>query len=249
MNSACELQAVVVGSDPAVFDSVLPCLKELGIAPSVYTHPVSALQTLTRQKIDAFFVDRETDPELSVLRRMRTSPSSWAAVGFAIVPERKSVSEASRVADFVMDKPLTPVSINRAVRAAYGIMLNERKRYFRHSVQLPIHVTDSTYRKFVGQTINVSKTGIAVECTAPVAARDTVQLEFQLPDTGHKLSCKAQIIWTADHAKAGLAFTEMKSADRERLTGWIEEEFYRLCQLPAPKIPAVRSRAASSFVI
>lgn len=249
MNGPCELHAVLVGSDPAVADSILPCLKALGIAPSVYPQPTSAFSMLKRQKIDAFFVDRESDPELSVLQRMRTSPSSSGAVAFAIVPERTSVAEASRLADFVMDKPLAEMSVNRAVRAAYGIMLNERKRYFRHSVRLPILVTDSTYRKFAGQTLNLSKTGIAVECAGPLAVRDRVQLEFQLQDKDDKLNCKAQVIWTAD-GKVGLAFTHMKPDYRERLASWIEEEFHRLLQMPAPKKPALRlSRAVSSFEI
>lgn len=240
MNTA-ELQAVLVGSDPAVVNSIVPCLKELGIAPSVYTRTDSALHTLTQQKVDAFFVDREIDPELSVLKRMRTSPSSSGAVAFAIVPERKSVTEASAVADFVMDKPLAPLSINLAVRAAYGIMLKERKRYFRRAVQIPVQVTDSMYRKFLGQTINISKTGIALECVAPVAVRDTVQLEFKLPDSSDKLNCKAQIIWTAEQGKTGLAFRDMKAVDRDHLAGWVEEEFHRLWQMPVIKSPAGKS--------
>jgi hypothetical protein len=90
-------------------------------------------------------VDGDLDPDLSVLKGMRSSPSSCGAVAFAIVPRQKSVSEASRVADFVMDKPLAPLSMNRAVRAAYGIMLKERRRYFRHALRIPVEVTDATY--------------------------------------------------------------------------------------------------------
>jgi len=62
MNHPCELQAVVVGSDRSVIDSVMPCLEQLGIALSVYAQPASAVQTLKREKIDAFFVDRDLDP-------------------------------------------------------------------------------------------------------------------------------------------------------------------------------------------
>jgi hypothetical protein len=249
MNNSCELHAVVVGSDPAVVDSILPSLNELGIAPAVYTQPAAAIQTLSREKIDAFFVDREIDPELSVLKRMRTSPSSHAAVGFAIVRARESVAEASRVADFVIDKPLAPVHISRAVRAGYGIMLKERKRYFRRSLSVPIHLTDSSFRRFVGQTINVSQTGIAVECAAPFSVREIVQLEFCLPDSSDGVNCKAQLIWRAEQGKAGLSFTSIKTADRERLADWIEEEFHLLQQVPPVKAPGGWSRHGSAFTI
>jgi len=241
MNNRCELQAVLVGSDPAVIESIIQCLEQLGIVGAVYAQAAYAVETLARQKIDAFFVDGEFDPELSVLKGMRSSRSSRGAVGFAIVARQKSVTEASRVADFVMDKPLAPLSVNRAVRAAYGIMLKERKRYFRHSLRVPVDVTDATYRKFAGHTINLSQSGIALECAAPLASGETVQLGFELPGGGDKLSCKAQIIWTAEQGKIGLTFTQMKSADKERLTAWIEQEFHRLWDMPAAKAPAVAS--------
>jgi CheY-like chemotaxis protein len=241
MNNPCELQAVVVGSDPAVIDSIILCLEQLGIVGVVYAQAASAIEALARQKVDAFFVDGDLDPELSVLKGMRSSPSSRGAVAFAIVPKQKSVSEASRVADFVMDKPLAPLSLNRAVRAAYGIMLKERRRYFRHVLRIPVEVTDATYRKFVGHTINLSQTGMAMECAAPLAAGETVQLDFHGPDTGNKLNCKSQIIWTAEQGKAGLTFTQMKSSDKERLTDWIESEFHRLWEMPSAKVPAVAS--------
>ena len=238
MNNPCELQAVVVGADPAVIDSILQCLEQLGIVGAVYAQAASAVETLGRQKVDAFFVDRDLDPELSVLKGMRSSPSSRSAVAFAIVPRQKSLTEASRLADFVMDKPLAPLSVNRTVRAAYGIMLKERKRYFRHSLRVPVDLTDATYRKFVGHTINLSQSGIAMECAAPLTTGEIVQLGFDLPGSGEKLNCKAQIIWTAEQGKLGLTFTQLKSPDKQRLTEWIEQEFHRLWELPTAKTPA-----------
>src|SRR5689334_19780838 len=122
MNHPCELQAVVVGSDRSVIDSVMPCLEQLGIALSVYAQPASAVQTLKREKIDAFFVDRDLDPELSVVKGMRSSPSNRSAVGFAIAPRQAAQTETFRIADFVIEKPVSTMSVGRTVRAAYGIM-------------------------------------------------------------------------------------------------------------------------------
>ena len=58
MNS-CELQAVLVSSDPVVVDSVSASLEKLGITPSVYEEASAAMRTLSNQKTDAFLVDRE----------------------------------------------------------------------------------------------------------------------------------------------------------------------------------------------
>jgi hypothetical protein len=50
MNNACELQAIVVGSDPAVIDSILVCLEQLGIAGVVYAEAASALEAARATK-------------------------------------------------------------------------------------------------------------------------------------------------------------------------------------------------------
>ena len=75
MNS-CELEAVLVTADPVVVDSVSESLGKLGITPNVYGDALAAMQTLNTQKTDAFLVDRELDPEFSILKAMRRSTSS-----------------------------------------------------------------------------------------------------------------------------------------------------------------------------
>ena len=224
MNS-CDLQAVVVARDPMVVNSVSESLEKLGITPAVYRETSAAMRTLSHQKTDAFLVDREIDPELSVLRAMRQSTSSRYAVAFAICSPESRAKDAFRVADFVIDKPLAPHRIKRTMKAAYGIMLKERMRYFRHSLRTEAIVIDSNFRRFIAQTTNISQTGIGLECIAPLIARQTVQLEFALTGDQQKLGCKAQVIWLADNGKTGMTFTDMSDTDRARLNEWIESQF------------------------
>jgi DNA-binding response OmpR family regulator len=223
----CDLQAVLVSSDPVVVDSVSTSLDKLGIAAAVYQEASEAMRTLSRQKTDAFLVDRELDPELSVLKAMRHSTSSRSAVAFAICSQRSSAKGAFSVADFVIDKPVISHRVNRTMKAAYGIMLKERMRYFRHSFRTDATVIDIDQRTFTAQTSNISQTGIALECVAPLIARQVVQVEFALPGDHQKLNCKAQVIWVADGGKTGLTFTDMSGAHRERLNEWIQSQFLR----------------------
>ena len=95
MNS-CEMQADLVSSDPVVVNSVSESLEKLGIAAAVYRETSAAIGTLSSQKTDAFLVDRELDPELSVLKAMRHSSSSRNAVAFAICSQDSSAKGAFR---------------------------------------------------------------------------------------------------------------------------------------------------------
>ena len=223
----------MVSFDTAVLASLSSRLKEMGISPAVYSEPSSAVQALNRQKTDAFFVDRELDPEFSVLQGMRSSTSSRSAVAFAIVSCKSSPGAAFRVADFVIDKPLAATRVDRTLRVAYGIMLKERLRYFRHSLRASAILIDSSQCTFPAQTLNISQSGIALESVAPLIPREIVQLQFSLPGKQNPLICKAQIIWTGDRGKAGLTFTQMSNTDRSFLNGWIESQFHRDRELDA----------------
>ena len=242
---SCELQAVLVSSDPAVVHSMSESLEKLGITPAVYKETSPAIETLSSQKTDAFLVDRELDPQLSILKAMRHSTSSRYAVGFAICSQEASAAGALRVADFVIDKPLAAHRVNRTMKATYGIVLKERMRYFRHSLRTEATLVDSSYRRFIAQTINISQTGIALECVAPLIARQLVQLEFALPGDQQRLNCKAQVIWLADNGKTGLAFTDMNNSDRERLNEWIESQFLRRLTPALPVNTSGRSTHAT----
>lgn len=222
--NTCDLNAVVISSDPVVVGSLSSCLEKFGISAAVYRETSAAMQTLRNQKTDAFLVDRECDPEFSVLKAMRHSTSSRSAVAFAIISEMSSANGAFSAADFVMDKPLASRRVSRTMQAAYGIMLKERMRYSRHSLRTLATLVDASSRQFQAETTNVSQTGIALECIVPVTPGEVLQIEFALPGDAQKLNCKAQVIWAADN-KTGLTFKEMKERARERLNEWIESQF------------------------
>src|SRR5581483_2895448 len=105
MHSVCELEAVIVSADASVITSMTECLGELGIHANVEARS-SAIEMLFKRKTDAFFIDRDLDPGLSVIEHVRSSPSSRTAVTFAIVQGLDASGVALRRADFVIDKPL-----------------------------------------------------------------------------------------------------------------------------------------------
>lgn len=242
MNNFSELQAVVVSYDTAVLGAISTCLSELGIAGICHPDCESAIGLLQKQKIDAFFVDQELDAELSVLERMRRSSSGRGAVGFAIVPGTSDGIRACRAADFVITKPLTKMEVARVLRAAYGMMLKERRRYSRHNLRCEAILSDATGRKCLARTTNISQTGIALECELSLPAGAVVQLQLTLPHSLEVCKFEGRVIWSAANGKAGLTFTQMSSRDREHLTEWVDAEFLRQWH------PVIPQSVAWSFV-
>jgi hypothetical protein len=224
MNS-CELQAAIVTSDANVMHAIALSLKKIGTASTVYHDKQSALQAMHRTKVDALFVDREIDPELSLLNEMRAASGNRRALGFAIIPREQAPGGAFRVADFLMDKPLMPQRLERALRAGHGLMLRERTRYFRKSIRIPVTLSDSSARIIAATTINISQGGLALESPTRLAPGQVHAVEFRLPGTETALNFCGRVIWSDDHGQAGLCLSDMNASHRQQLLEWIHKEF------------------------
>ena len=225
MNDAFDLHAIVVSSDTQVVDVTAASLKNIGIHGIIHSDMASAIEAMSKHKIDGLFVDQELDTELSVLSRMRSRRSSQRSLAIAIVPPQQSRRRGYCVADFVLDKPLTQNRVNQVLRAAYGMMLKDRLRYARLAIHTEATVIDSMNRAFSAITTNVSQSGIALQSATPLIAGETVQVQFSLPVIGGTLACRGQIIWNDKDGKAGLVFKEIEAGAREQLNCWIEAQF------------------------
>ena len=128
--NCCELQAAIATSDPNVMNALASSLKKIGAASTIYRDTDSALRAMHRAKVDAFFVDRELDPELSLLMNMRAASGNYRALAFAIIPRDQAPGGAFRVADFLVDKPLTPQRPEQTLRAGHGMMLKGAESLF-----------------------------------------------------------------------------------------------------------------------
>lgn len=224
--STCELQAAIVSSDPRVMHAITSSLKKIGASGRVYRDKESALIAIRRTKVDAFFVDRDIDPELSLLGNMRMASGNRSALGFAIIPRQQSPGGAFKVADFLIDKPLAVPRLDQTLRASHGMMLKERTRYFRKSVRIPVILsTDSTNLDVSAVVTNISQGGLGLECADCLTTGKAYQARFSLPGIDGALSFRSRMVWSDAHGQAGLCFTEITATQKRRLVQWIEREF------------------------
>jgi hypothetical protein len=230
MITSSTLQAMVISSDPHVLESMPGCLKTIGIEAVVHREIAPAIDQMTKHKTDAFFVDRDCDPEFSFLQRMRATPSNRRAIGFAIVGEGHPA--AFRLADFIVHKPMLQPRVTQTLRAAYGIMLNERRRYFRKSVQMPATLLDSANRAVKGKTVNISQNGFAMDCEEAPKHGELLKVTFAIPDRAELLNCTGQVVWSHCSGRTGLAITKIGNQDREFLARWLDLEFQQQHRLP-----------------
>jgi hypothetical protein len=248
---SCDLQAVVVSGDPSVLGMLPAWLRNMGVRPTVFSNPAAAVQAMRGQRVDAVFVDSALDPNFSVLREVRATPAGRNLICMAIVSRFTSIREAFRYSDFILEKPFLQQRVTQTLRAAHGMMLRDRMQYSRMPLHTEASVFNSLAKSFSAVATNVSQTGIALESSAQFHPGDVVQIQFRLPDAPKSLACKARVIWSDQHGRAGFSFLEMKSSDKELLSTWIENEFVEAWQqrtvLPVPAAIAATAGSVAAY--
>ena len=188
----------------------------------------AALETLNTKKFDAIIVDcDERSGGKDVLRQVRETPSNKRVITFAIINNGTSVQDAFAMgANFVLDKPLSPERAARSFRAAHGLMMRERRRYFRHHVKISVSIIMPAGNEIKAILTNLSESGMAVDLPQRCEPRAQVRIRFTLPATQHLVEAKGEIAWQEETGKqAGIRFLHMEQMAQRHLEQWLAKKF------------------------
>lgn len=75
-------------------------------------------------------------------------------------------------------------------------------------------------------TLNISRGGIAIRTTSPLAVGTAVKVRFGLPTTKKDIEAEATIAWTDRRVGMGLQFTKLAAADQAHIDDFIEGHFF-----------------------
>jgi DNA-binding NtrC family response regulator len=214
------LEFVVVSSDYATATTVSRGVKKYGAKLSLSPTADSARDCLSRRKIDGVFVDLEVPGALGLIAAVRNGTSNSKAVIFGCVQTSKeSTVTLSAGANFLLLKPVTAESVALHITIAKELLERERRRYFRHSVNLPVILKDGDGEQRARMT-NLSEAGMAVRVTKPVKHSAVIEFEFEL-SFGTIVSGKGQVAWTSKDGLAGITMQSLHAEGREQLQAWL----------------------------
>ena len=171
------LHALLLSADAEAVRILRRVMEDLKIGADAANGSDRALDLLNKRKFDAVIIDCDDTPGApAVLRHLRTSASNKRAMAFAIINGKTTVRQAFDLgANFVIDKPLTVDRVQRSFRAAHGLMMRERRRYFRNALDSMAQITTSDGRPVRGTLINLSEGGMSLKLNGPVTLNSTVR--------------------------------------------------------------------------
>jgi ActR/RegA family two-component response regulator len=217
------LDCLLVSRDRQVVDILRPAMEKLGITLEVCGGARSGHEILLSEKFDGVVVDcDDLDGGLIVLEGLRRGTSNKNSVAFAILNGTTAATKAFELgANFVLQKPVLPVSAIRCFSAAIGQMTRERRRYFRVPVDMPTIVTLSGGDEVRGNATNLSEGGLAIKFDGPTPKAPILKVQFKLPATNNSIETKAQLAWADGSGRAGVRFLDVPQNSREHLDRWL----------------------------
>src|SRR5512142_2919397 len=97
-------------------------------------------------------------------------------------------------ANLALQKPISMDRAVRSLRAAHVLVVSERRRFYRHKIEMPVTVMIET-TEIQATATDLSEGGLALRVTSPLPVGSPVQVRFKLPGSNDWISANALVVW------------------------------------------------------
>jgi DNA-binding response OmpR family regulator len=227
------LDSLLISRDADLLGVLRPALEKISVDVNICPESLPAHDLLAKKKFDAVIIDcDDLQNGFDLLRNLRQSQSNAKSVAFAVVNGKTTTQEAFHSgANFVLQKPLTPLHAARCLNAALNFMVRERRRYFRHPVEMPLRISLSNAHELSAATTNLSEGGMAIRVVGKLPKDANAKFHFTLPSSTITLELKGQIAWSDGSGHAGIRFVEVPQSCQYQLEKWLTDRLQE--EMPA----------------
>jgi PAS domain S-box-containing protein len=212
-------RSLLICNDSGAIQQVVEGMRRLAIATEVCHEASIAVPLVTRQKFEAVIVDFGVGQAGDILEQVRLSPSNRSAVTFAITEPQKCISHQFQ-ANFVLERPLSASSVGRTLKAAFGLIIRERRRSFRCPVRIPAVVVTNGQQANC-HILNISEAGMSIGGSPSLKSGDQIRVLFTLPGQRDRFTVESQVRWYDEKGRAGLRLLLISSEQQHVLQEWL----------------------------
>jgi CheY-like chemotaxis protein len=215
-------RALLVSDDEATIQQLTESTRQFAISLEVRGELAAALQQLKSQKFEAIIVDfRRRGLAQTILEEIPLTPSNASAITFGISDNKEETAEAFNAGSrFVLERPLSADSINRTMKVAYGLIVRERRRYFRCPLGVPVAVRGKDFPETNGQAVNISEGGMALNLPVSLHPGQQATLTFMLPGIDAGFAPESTVCWH-NEGLVGVKFSGLPPLQKSELQHWL----------------------------
>ena len=227
------LDSLLISNDAALLGVLRPALEKISVNIQVCTDAQRGGEMLAKHKFDAVIVDADDlEKGFDLLLALRQTHSNARSVSFAVVNGKTTTQQAFQSgANFVLQKPVTPLHASRCFNAALNFMVRERRRYFRQPVSMPLRISLSNKQEITASASNLSEGGMSIRPVAKLPENVQAQFGFTLPGTPVSLELKGVVAWADGAGQVGIRFIEVPQSSQYQLDKWLADRLQE--EMPA----------------
>jgi DNA-binding response OmpR family regulator len=219
------LDSLLISQDATLLSVLRPALEKISVNLEVCAESRSGSDLMTKRKFDAVIIDcDDLQNGVDLLKALRHTQSNARAVAFAVVNGKTTTQQAfTSGANFVLQKPLTLLHASRCFNAALNFMVRERRRYFRHRVDMPLRISLPHNQEITATATNLSEGGMSIRVQGKLAKDAEARFGFTLPTTNISLELKGQVAWVDQAGHIGIRFIEVPQTSQYQLDKWLTD--------------------------
>jgi PilZ domain len=235
MKERIQLDGLLLTRDQQIMSVMNEILGSFSIDTQVCDEIDSALDVVAHRRLDTVIVDWDgvTDPTRVVRAARKSSPNSNATI-VAMVNEGSETHALLVGANFMILKPADLNHANRCMRAAYGTMLQNRRRAARVPVDLLVVVRVVGGGKIEARINDLSVGGLGLQCQQPLQVNQEVLTQFSLPGGDGVVHITGKIVNANATGRAGVRFSFVPDDDVNLLENWLAVELAKLEKAEMP---------------
>jgi hypothetical protein len=216
--------ALLLSEDASTVAMLTECLEELAISTDVCACDADFPSVLNKKKLEAVFVDwPRANGSARFLNSVRSSPSNRSAVTFAISDSREQNHSAAG-ANFLLESPLSKDAIRKTLKVSFGLIVRERRRYFRCPISTVATLRGEGFGDLRCQVINISEGGMALSTPVDLPLKLCAYVGFEVPNQLPPQILKSEVVWRGDNGRVGVRFLYQTALQRVELQGWLAQQ-------------------------
>lgn len=222
-----QFSALLVSNDPGALGITQRVLEEYGFVIKIAATAKAAEEAIKSAKFDLAVYDNDVAGAIQL-----------AGAGASIIAPKMifgmmrngTVAEVhGKRVHFIMQKPFTGELFARSLRAAFGVILKERRVAFRHPVQivpaLCVATRDQGTKDLTNTMIlDISQTGMCLQTTEMLSQGTVVKVRFPLPDTKVAVLVSGVVMWTRASGRTGIKFADVEAEQQKILNEWLRTQ-------------------------
>jgi len=235
MNEYLQLDGLLFTNDTHILWVMNQILDSFAIETDVCSELDYALDAVMHRRLDAVIVDwhGDFDPTRIVRAARKSSPNSNSTI-VAMVNGSSETHALLVGANFMIHKPTDIEQARRCMRAAYGTMLQNRRRSARVPVNIPVLARVAELGEIHARISDVSVGGLALYGDNSLPINREVVTQFTLPGTTAVIHATGRIVNANSSGRAGVRFSFISEENRSILENWLAVELAKLEKAEMP---------------